>query len=73
MLTLFFTGSDEVNTFSDVMTCNTDMFAKYFRNCLARGIYFPPSQFEALFVSLAHSTEDILYTIDNNYQSLKAL
>jgi glutamate-1-semialdehyde 2,1-aminomutase len=73
MLTLFFTESAEVNTFADVMTCKTEMFASYFRNCLARGIYFPPSQFEALFVSLAHSTDDILYTIDKNYQSLKAL
>ena len=73
MLTLFFTGLEKVSTFSEVMTCDTGKFAGYFRKCLGQGIYFPPSQFEALFVSAAHSQEDILYTIDKNYQALKAL
>ena len=73
MMTLFFTQLEKVNTFSDVMTCNTERFAGYFRKCLGQGIYFPPSQFEALFVSLAHSQDDILYTIDKNYLALKSL
>jgi glutamate-1-semialdehyde 2,1-aminomutase len=73
MLTLFFTGLGKVSTFSEVMTCDTGKFAEYFRKCLGQGIYFPPSQFEALFVSAAHSQEDILYTIDKNYQALKAI
>jgi glutamate-1-semialdehyde 2,1-aminomutase len=73
MLTLFFTHLPEINSFSDVMTCDTDKFALYFRTCLHKGIYFPPSQFEALFVSIAHSKDDIINTIDKNYQALKAL
>jgi glutamate-1-semialdehyde 2,1-aminomutase len=73
MMTLFFTELERVNTFTDVMTCSTERFATYFRKCLGQGIYFPPSQFEALFVSLAHSQDDILYTIDKNYRALKAL
>ena len=73
MLTLFFTGRDKVSTFSDVMTCDTDKFAAYFRKSLGQGIYFPPSQYEAIFVSLAHTSDDILYTIDKNYHALKAL
>jgi glutamate-1-semialdehyde aminotransferase len=35
----------------------------FFNQLLAQGIYWPPSQFEAAFVSLAHSDEDIAYTV----------
>jgi glutamate-1-semialdehyde 2,1-aminomutase len=73
MLTLFFTHREKVVTFADAMTCDTAKFAAYFKKCLGQGIYFPPSQFEALFVSVAHTTDDILYTIDKNYQALKSL
>ncbi len=73
MLTLFFTERPEVSTFSDVMASYTGQFAAYFKKCLGHGIYFPPSQFEALFVSLAHTQDDILYTIDKNYLALRAL
>ena len=40
---------------------------------LERGIYLPPAQFEAWFVSLAHTDEDIEKTISANYESLKLL
>jgi glutamate-1-semialdehyde 2,1-aminomutase len=73
MLTLFFTHRDRVVTFADAMTCDTARFAAYFRKCLGQGIYFPPSQFEALFVSVAHTGDDILYTVEKNYQALKSL
>jgi glutamate-1-semialdehyde 2,1-aminomutase len=73
MLTLFFTHRDRVVTFADAMTCDTARFAAYFRKSLGQGIYFPPSQFEALFVSVAHTGDDILYTIEKNYQALKSL
>jgi glutamate-1-semialdehyde 2,1-aminomutase len=39
------------------------MFARYFRLMLAKGIYLPPSQFEALFVSAAHTPADIERTV----------
>ena len=39
--------------------CDTDAFARFFRGMLERGVYLPPSQFEAAFISLAHSDDDI--------------
>ena len=42
---------------------DTDRFAKYFHGMLARGVYVAPSQFEALFVSLAHGDEEIDETV----------
>jgi glutamate-1-semialdehyde 2,1-aminomutase len=40
------------------------MYAKFFRYMLKNGIFLPPSQFEACFISTAHSVEDIEKTID---------
>lgn len=54
----FFT-SNRVRTYKDVMTCNTELFAQFHRCMLERGIYSAPSQFETLFISTAHSEEDI--------------
>jgi glutamate-1-semialdehyde 2,1-aminomutase len=62
MFTLFFTDS-EVSDFASAGRCNTELFARYFRGMLANGISIAPSQFEASFVSLAHTDEDIETTI----------
>ena len=58
LLTFFFKG-DKVKSFADVQNCDTDKFAKFFRFMLSKGFYIPPSQFEAMFISTAHSDEDI--------------
>ncbi len=73
MFTMFFTEAKEVNSFADVMTSDTKRFAKYFSACIERGIYFAPSQFEAVFVSVAHSDKDLDYTIEKSYEALKTL
>ncbi len=73
MFTLFFTENTTVESFGDVMSCNTDLFARYFSESLQRGIYYPPSQFEANFVSLAHSDKDIEFTIEKNREALKGI
>lgn len=73
MFTVFFTENQEINSFADVLTCNTDLFAQYFNRSLQKGIYYAPSQFEAVFVSMAHSDEDIEKTIAVNYEVLKSL
>lgn len=73
MFTLFFTKETEVNNFSDVMKCDTDLFAQYFKLGLENGIYTAPSQFEAGFVSIAHSQEDLQKTIDKSYDAFKQL
>lgn len=72
MLTLFF-KEKEVNDFKTAVKSNTDLFGKYFNEMLIRGVYLPPSQFEALFVSTGHSKEDLDKTIEANLESLKSV
>ena len=62
MLCLFFTDKDVMN-FEDSKACDLEMFAAYYNGMLQKGIYLPPSQFESLFISAAHTTEHIDATI----------
>ena len=71
IMTLFFTEAP-VASFDAANACDQDLFARYFREMLNRGVYLAPSQFEAAFVSLAHSDADIDETIKANYEALKA-
>jgi glutamate-1-semialdehyde 2,1-aminomutase len=62
MITLFFTPGP-VFDYASAKTSDTGLFARFFHGLLARGIYFPPAQYEAAFVSLAHTEGDIETTI----------
>jgi glutamate-1-semialdehyde 2,1-aminomutase len=62
MLTPFFT-SQAVRDYRSALTADTSQYAAFFRGMLARGIYPPPSQFEAWFLSGAHTERDVLKTI----------
>jgi glutamate-1-semialdehyde 2,1-aminomutase len=62
MATLFMTDS-AVRNFEDAQACDTERYAALFRHLLAQGIYVAPSQFEAMFLSLAHGDEEIDRTI----------
>ena len=62
MLGLFFTKTP-VRSFKDAKTSNLDQFKAYYKGMLQEGIYLAPSQFEALFVSAAHTAEDIDATV----------
>jgi glutamate-1-semialdehyde 2,1-aminomutase len=62
VLTPFFTDQP-VRDFASATTANTEHYAKFFRGMLRRGIYPPPSQFEAWFISAAHGRSDIDKTI----------
>ena len=62
MFTWFFTA-DAVSNWNSASKCNTAAFGRFFRAMLDAGIYLPPSQFEAAFLSTAHSKEDIEATI----------
>ena len=73
MLTLFFTDAEGVQSFADVNNCDTGLFARYFKTSLDKGVYFAPSQYEACFVSAAHSKADLEKTIEVSYEALKAL
>ncbi|MBV8360646.1 MAG: glutamate-1-semialdehyde 2,1-aminomutase [Deltaproteobacteria bacterium] len=72
LLTLFF-GVDCVGNANEARTADTAIFAKFFRAMLERGIYIPPSQFEAMFVSLAHTEADIDATIAAANESLDVI
>jgi glutamate-1-semialdehyde 2,1-aminomutase len=63
MATLFMTDGP-VRDFDDARRCDTERYAALFRHLLARGIYVAPSQFEAMFLSLAHADEEIDITIE---------
>jgi len=63
MATLFMTDRP-VRNFDDAQRCDTDRFGALFRHLIDRGIYVAPSQFEAMFVSLAHGVEEIDRTIE---------
>lgn len=68
LLTVFFTD-EQVTNYDAAVKCDTAKFAEYWRHMLNSGIYAAPSQFEAMFVSYAHSDEDIGRTI----QAIKSL
>jgi glutamate-1-semialdehyde 2,1-aminomutase len=61
MFTVFF-GVDHVRDLATATKSDTQMFARYFQGMSERGIYLPPSQFEAAFLSLAHSEAEIQET-----------
>jgi len=72
MSCLFFTES-KVNNFDSALKSDVQLYGKYFHKMLEKGIYLAPSQFEAMFISTAHSKEDLDKTIEANYLSLKEL
>jgi len=72
MGTLFFRGG-EVKSYDDAKKADTTRYARWFRKMLDRGFYFAPSQFEAAFVSAAHTDDDIARTLaaaDESFQGL---
>ena len=72
VLTPFFTDR-VVRTYGDATSSSTDQYAKFFRGMLERGIYPPPSQFEAWFLSAAHTSKDVDKTIAAARESMKSL
>ena len=72
MMTLFF-NPGPVTCWESASKCNTELFSKYFWGLIERGVYMPCSQFEALFISNAHSDEDIEHTIMMAAETLKSI
>jgi len=70
MWTLFFTHGP-VKDDRDIERANVGGYARYFRAMLDRGISLPPSQFEAAFLSAAHSTQDVAETIEASREALQ--
>lgn len=72
MFTTFFTGQ-QVTDLTTATTSDTQAFAKFFKSMLEQGVYLAPSQFEAAFVSLAHTDEDIEHTIQAAVKAFQQL
>jgi len=70
LLTLFF-SADPVTDFHAAAACDLEAYARFCRAMLDRGVYPPPSQFEAWFVSLAHSEAAIDRTLDAAGEALE--
>jgi glutamate-1-semialdehyde 2,1-aminomutase len=82
LLTVFFTAGSSssggaegspIATFADAQACDLDAYGRWCRELLARGVYPPPSQFEAWFPSLAHTPEQIERTIEAAAAAFAAL
>lgn len=71
MFTVFFTGTP-VTDFRTAKTSDTDRFRRFFHAMLERGIYLAPSQFEACFVSLAHTRKDVALTVRAAQEAFRA-
>ncbi|CEK39817.1 glutamate-1-semialdehyde 2,1-aminomutase [Paraclostridium sordellii] len=72
LVCLFF-AEGPINNYDDVTKCNVPMFNRYFEELLNRGILLAPTQFEAMFLSNAHTDEIIDETIKASYEALKAV
>ncbi|MCX6168933.1 MAG: glutamate-1-semialdehyde 2,1-aminomutase [Ignavibacteriales bacterium] len=72
MMTFFFTEEPVVD-YNSAVKSDTKLYGKYFHEMLNRGVYLPPAQFEALFVSTAHTKEDLDKTIEANLNALKSI
>jgi len=73
MFGLFFTGEEQVTSFAQVMACDQNLFKRFFHAMLDEGVYLAPSAFEAGFVSIAHSDEDLDKTLDTAEAIFKRL
>jgi glutamate-1-semialdehyde 2,1-aminomutase len=72
LLTIFF-SENPIYNYADAKKSNTARFGRFFQEMLRRGIFLPPSQYEALFVSAAHTDPEIDATIAAAHESLMAL
>jgi glutamate-1-semialdehyde 2,1-aminomutase len=72
LLTIFF-ARDPIRNYADAKKSDTARFATFFQEMLARGIFLPPSQYEALFISAAHTCAEIDRTIEAANESLRAV
>ena len=72
MMTFYFT-EEKVTDFNTAVKSDTKLYGKYFHEMLNRGIYLPPAQFEAMFVSIAHTKADLDKTIRASQEALKAI
>lgn len=71
MFTLFF-GPSSVTNYDEALACDTQRFSRFFAALIDEGVWIPPSQFEAWFVSLAHTRSDLEVTLEAVGRALAA-
>ncbi len=71
MFTLFF-GPSSVRNYDEALGCDTERFSRFFAAIIDEGVWIPPSQFEAWFVSLAHTRADLKTTVKAVERALAA-
>ena len=69
----FFFSKEDVYNFDDAKKCDLDKFTKFYNFMLGKGVYLAPSQFEACFLSSAHTHDDIADTVTAAQEAMKAL
>jgi glutamate-1-semialdehyde 2,1-aminomutase len=72
MFSIFFTER-EVYDYESVLSCDTEIYSRFYRGLLEAGIFFPPSQFEVCFLSGAHNLNDIRQTVKAVEQAINAI
>jgi glutamate-1-semialdehyde 2,1-aminomutase len=72
LTTVFFTP-EPVRNYTDAKRSDTKRYARFFREMLDRGVFLAPSQFEATFVSVAHTSRDIDRTLAAAHESLQVI
>lgn len=73
MINPFFTSKKQINNFTDAQTCDTNKFAVFFWEMIKNGVFLPPSQFEAWFLSSALTKKDLLKTIKAIDKAMEAV
>ena len=72
-MSCMFFKEGKVENFNDAVNSDTELYGRYFHEMLNQGIYLAPAQFEAMFISTAHSKEDLDRTIAAHKSSLEAI
>ena len=73
MFGLYFTESGPAQSYDDAIACDSERFSKFFHGMLDKGVYFAPSSFEAGFISICHSENDIADTIEKAAEVMATL
>ena len=72
-MSCMFFNEGKVENFKDAIKSDTELYGKYFHEMLKIGIYLAPAQFEAMFISTAHTKEDLDKTIEAHKSSVEAI
>jgi glutamate-1-semialdehyde 2,1-aminomutase len=72
-LVCIFFGIEKAEDYQSVKCADTEMYARYFRKMLSAGVYLAPSQFEAMFISYAHTENDINETLNKAEYAMRVI